>query len=374
MSTISIQNCAAYDPTGVDTALHRLLEPWGGMPAFVKPGERVLVKPNLLYGKPPEHAVTTHPEILRGVIGMVRAAGGIPLVGDSPGFGDLRRVAEKSGLLAVIEAAGAELVEFREPVEVRGRGTFRNLALARPYVEADRVINLPKLKTHEMMTLTCAVKNLFGSVVGAGKANWHLKAGADRELFARLLLEIYLYRPPDLNIVDAVTAMEGDGPGSGDPVHVGLLLAGTDAVALDHVAASVAGIPRKLLYVERAAGKMGLLPEEEPEIVGVPLTEAVRRPFRLPPVSDVQFGLPVFLKNLLRHQLSTRPCVIPDRCRLCSICVKACPPAAIEIREGTLAFDYRKCIRCFCCRELCPEGALKVKSGFLLKLVSRLDR
>ena len=228
MHIVSLTKVPDYDRGKMGEALERLLEPLGGMAAFVLPGERVLLKPNMLYGKAPECAVTTHPEVLRAVIDLVKNAGGVPLVGDSPGFGDIRKVAEKSGLLQVCTDTGAELVEFAEAVEVAGTGLFKRLELARPYLEADRVINLPKLKTHEMMTMTCAVKNLFGAVVGHAKAGWHLKAGADREMFARMLLEIYLLRKPDLTIVDAITAMEGNGPGSGDPVHVGLLLAGVN--------------------------------------------------------------------------------------------------------------------------------------------------
>ena len=370
MHIVSLQKVETYERTAVTAGLTRLLEPLGGMAAFVRPGERVLLKPNMRYGKAPECAVTTHPEVLRGVILLVREAGGIPLVGDSPGFGDLRKVAAKSGMLAVIEETGAELVEFSEAVEVAGSGLFKRLELARPYLEADRIINLPKLKTHEMMTMTCGVKNLFGAVVGHAKAGWHLKAGADREMFARMLLEIYLLRLPDLTIVDAITAMEGDGPGSGDPVSVGLLLAGVNPVAVDVIAAMVAGIPRKLLFVERAALKLGIDGADRESIttVGVGLDEARVVPFRLPPISDVQFGLPLFLKNRLRHYLTTRPCAVPEKCKLCGICVNACPPRAIAIKEGKLHFDYHACIRCFCCRELCPDGALEVKEGAILKL------
>ncbi len=297
----------------------------------------------------------------------------MPLVGDSPGFGDIRKVAEKSGLLQVCTDTGAELVEFAEAVEVSGSGLFKRLELARPYLEADRVINLPKLKTHEMMTMTCAVKNLFGAVVGHAKAAWHLKAGADREMFARMLLEIYLLRKPDLTIVDAITAMEGNGPGSGDPVHVGLLLAGVNPLAVDVIAAEIAGIPKKLLYVEVAARKLGLDGADRSSIgtVGLPLDEARVAPFRLAPISDVQFGLPAFLKNRLRHYLTTRPCAVPEKCRLCGICVNACPPRAIEIKDGKLVFDYHRCIRCFCCRELCPEGALDVAEGSLLRIIRK---
>jgi ferredoxin len=224
-----------------------------------------------------------------------------------------------------------------------------------------------------MMTMTCAVKNLFGAVIGTAKAAWHLKAGADRELFARMLLEIYLLRKPDLNIVDAVTAMEGDGPGSGDPRQVGLLLAGANPVAVDVVAAEVVGIPKKLLYVERMAERLGLDGADRQTIqtTGIPVAEARVRDFRLPHISDVQFGLPPFLKNRLRHYFTSRPAPVPGQCLLCSVCVDACPPRAIAIHTGKLVFDYHRCIRCFCCRELCPHGALDVKDGALLKIIRK---
>jgi uncharacterized protein (DUF362 family)/Pyruvate/2-oxoacid:ferredoxin oxidoreductase delta subunit len=373
MHVISLHKVATYDPPAVKEGLVRLLDPLGGMRAFVNAGERVLLKPNMLSAKAPERAVTTHPEVVRGVIELVRDAGGIPFVGDSPGVGGLLRVAEKSGILRVTRETGSELVEFGEPVAVTGPGMFKRFELARPYLEADKIINLPKLKTHEMMTMTCAVKNLFGSVVGPAKAAWHLKAGADREMFARMLLEIYLLRKPELTIVDAVTAMEGDGPGSGDPRHVGLLLAGTNPVAVDVIAAEIAGIPKKFLHLERMAEKLGLDGADRAAIrtVGVPLEEARVAGFRLPHISDVQFGLPAFLKNRLRHYLTARPCAIPEKCRLCAICVETCPPRAIEIRDGRLAFDYHRCIRCFCCRELCPDGALDVTDGALLKFIRK---
>ena len=377
MQTVSIQRVPTYDRDQVAAGLRRLLEPLGGMPAYVRPGERVLIKPNLLMGKPPAAAVTTHPEVVRSVVEAVRAAGGIPLVGDSPGIGSYRKITAETGIAAVCADTGAELVEFREAVPVQGSGMFRKIDLARPYVEADRIINLPKLKTHEMMTLTCAVKNLFGAVVGTGKAGWHLKAGADRELFARMLLEICLLRPPDLTVVDAVTAMEGDGPSSGDPKEVGLLLAGDNAVAVDVIAAGIAGIPRNLLFVELAAQRLALPGALRDDIVtvGLPFPEACcRETFRLPPLSDVQFGLPRFLKNRLRHHLTTRPVAIPEKCVLCGICRDACPPEAISIRDQRLRVDYRECIRCFCCRELCPHGALNVEEGALLRLAVFLKK
>jgi uncharacterized protein (DUF362 family)/ferredoxin len=373
MATVVIEKVPVYEREEVKQGMRRLLSPLGGMAAFVKPGETVLLKPNLLAAKRPDEAVTTHPEVLRAVLELVLDAGGIPLVGDSPGVGGLSRVAEKSGLAAVVRETGAKLVEFVDPVEIPNTGLFKRIALARPYLEADRVINLPKLKTHGMMTMTCAVKNLFGAVVGPEKAAWHLRAGEDRDLFARILLEIYLLRKPELNIVDAIVAMEGDGPGSGDPRQVGLLLAGVNPVAVDMVAAELLGIPDRLLFLEHAARTMGIdgAARDGVTVVGCPVAEARVAGFRLPPTADVQWGLPRFLARRLRNLVTSYPVPDTDLCERCGICRDACPPGVMEMDGKALHIDYGKCIRCFCCRELCPKGAMGVKEGMLLRIIRK---
>jgi uncharacterized protein (DUF362 family)/Pyruvate/2-oxoacid:ferredoxin oxidoreductase delta subunit len=374
MDSVVLARCDNYDLIRVREAIARLLEPLGGMKAFVCPGERILLKPNMLSVKTPEQAVTTHPSIVRAVAELVREAGGQVLIGDSPGIGGFLRVADKSGIARAAHDSGAELVEFTSTVEQAGSGTFRRITLARVYWEADKIINLPKLKTHEMMTMTCAVKNLFGAVVGAEKAGWHLKAGASREQFARLLLEIYLLKKPALNIVDAVTAMEGDGPGSGDPLQVGALIAGVNPVAVDVVAGRLAGIPQGLLHIEREAQRMGLAGAlwEEIDVMGESLGSFPSKPFILPGGLDTQFGLPKFLSTLLKHQLTSFPVADRERCVLCGICRDACPPVAIEIKNSALSVDQERCIRCWCCRELCPHDAMLVRRSLLLKIITVL--
>lgn len=374
METVAIERVTSYDTQDVASGIARLLGHFGGMTTFVQPGDRVLIKPNLLAGKPPEAAVTTHPSVVRAVIVAVKAAGGVPLVGDSPGIGGLASVAERAGLGQVLTETGAELAPFQEIRAVKASGTFKRLELAATYLDADKIINLPKLKTHEMMTMTCAVKNLFGAVVGAAKPAWHLQAGVDRELFARLLLEIYQVRIPTLNIADAIVGMEGNGPGSGDPRQVGLLLASTNALALDCIAAEIAGIPRKLLYIEREAARLDLTGSDRTTIttVGLPLAEALlAAPFILPHLSDVQFGLPRFLKNFLRRHATARPEPLPAICIRCGICVAACPPQAMAISDNRLTISDQRCIRCFCCRELCPYAALSVHEGLLARTIKR---
>lgn len=373
---VCIEHCGSYEYTRLRQAVVSLLEPLGGLGAFVGRGERVLLKPNMLAAKPPEAAVTTHPALVRVVADMTREVGCEVMIGDSPGLGGFRRVAERSGIWRAGLESGARLVPFDDIIEVRGSGTFRRIDLARPYWEADKIINLPKLKTHEMMTMTCAVKNLFGAVVGTGKAAWHLKAGTSREHFARLLLEIYLLKKPVLNIVDAILAMEGNGPGNGDPLEFGLLIAGANPVAVDLIAAQLAGIPKGLLHVEREAARMGLAGSrrEEIEVAGALLEGGARQPFRLPSGLDVQFGLPRFLKDGLRNHLMARPVANPERCRLCGACGDTCPPAAIAIKNSALSIDYGRCIRCWCCRELCPHDAMELRRGWLLKAVSTLRK
>lgn len=353
-----------------------LLEPLGGMAAFVGAGERVLLKPNMLAARDPDAAVTTHPVLVHVVAELVREAGATVLVGDSPGMGSCQRVAERTGIARAALESGAELVAFDDTVDLPGCGMFKRIALARTYWEADKIINLPKLKTHEMMTMTCAVKNLFGAVVGAEKAGWHLKAGVSRQHFARLLLEICLLKKPALNIVDAIVAMEGDGPGSGTPRQMNLLLAGVNPVAVDVVAARLAGIPAELLHVEREAERMGLPGArwEELEVVGEGLGKFLVTPFVLPKGLDVQFGLPQFLKRILRRHLTAWPVVDKSRCVLCGACRDACPPGVITIKDSALSIDTGRCIRCWCCRELCPHKAMAVRRGMLLRLVSTLRR
>jgi len=369
METVSLATSAGYDLPALREAVIRLLEPIGGISKFINCGERVLLKPNMLAAKDPDLAVTTHPALVQVVAELVREAGGIVLIGDSPGIGGFVRVAEKSGISDAARISGATLIEFDEAVELQGRGTFRSIRLARAYYEADKIINLPKLKTHEMMTMTCAVKNLFGAVVGAEKAWWHLKAGRSQQLFARLLLEIYHLKKPALNIVDAVYAMEGNGPNNGDPIKLGLLIAGVNPVAVDVIAGQLAGIPAELLHIGREAVSMGLPGSTIDDIVlcGVPIGTISEVRFRLPVGLDVQFGLPPFLAKALKSQLTSYPAADRETCVLCGICRDSCPPGAITIQNSALSVDNARCIRCWCCRELCPHGAMRVKRGVLLR-------
>jgi uncharacterized protein (DUF362 family)/NAD-dependent dihydropyrimidine dehydrogenase PreA subunit len=372
---VVLQAVADYARPQVEAAVERLLAPLGGMAAFVRPGQKVLLKPNMLAGKEPEKAVTTHPEIVRAVIRLAQQAGGIVAVGDSPGIGSPRQVAKRCGILPVIEETGAAFAPFAESVKIRPRGgTFHELEIARDLLEADVVINLPKLKTHQMMGLTGGVKNLFGAVVGIRKPRLHLQAGTDKAFFALMLLELAEQIRPALTLVDAITAMEGEGPGSGDPVHVGALLASASPLAVDTVATALVGLSPEAVWTQRVARQTGRpgCRLEQVEIVGDRLEELRVRGFRPARATDVNFGLPPLLKNVLKNSLTARPVPDLERCKRCGICVESCPPQAMTITGGELQIDYQRCIRCFCCQELCPHGALLTRQGLLLRLADFL--
>ena len=257
-SAVSIVRCEDYDCARTMFAVKHAVDLLGGMGEFVKPGDRVLLKPNLLKARPPEAAVTTHPEVVRAVIRLVHEQGGRALVGDSPGMGDLKKVAEKAGILDVVNEEGAQLEDLTEAIQVKNSGRFQHFEIARSAYEADVLINLPKLKTHGMTTLTGAVKNLFGCIPGKRKVQWHFNTGVNHELFMKMLLELYALLQPRLTIMDAVVGMEGNGPGSGDPRPIGAILAGRDAVSIDAVSAHVLGVKPDKLPLLQAARSQGI--------------------------------------------------------------------------------------------------------------------
>jgi uncharacterized protein (DUF362 family)/Pyruvate/2-oxoacid:ferredoxin oxidoreductase delta subunit len=368
-SVVSIVKCADYDRDGIFSSVRQAVDLLGGIKAFVKPGDRVLLKPNLLKAALPEAAVTTHPEIVRAVIRLVREAGGIAMVGDSPGLGELRKVCEKAGLLDVILKEGALLADLDDVVMIKNTGRFRHFEVSRRAYEADAIINLPKLKTHGMTVLTGAVKNLFGCVPGKRKVQWHFNTGVSHELFARMLVELCAVMKPRLTIMDAVIGMEGNGPGSGDPRLIGAVLAGADAVSVDVVSAEMVGVaPGKLPIIEAAAAAgFGETRLDRIKVLGVPLAHAAIKNFRLPPQSPTEWQLPEWARRSLKNALTTKPIIDHAACILCGVCQGHCPQAAIMMKGKKLEIRYRDCIRCFCCQEFCPQGAITVGKGWALR-------
>ncbi len=357
-SSVSIVKCQDYDEDKVLSGLRQSIDLIGGIQTFVRNGHRVLLKPNLLYGKSPEKAVTTHPSIVKGIIG------------DSPSVGSLTKTAEKAGIKAVADEMKCPLVEFDKPViPPKGGGKiFKQLEIDQTVLEADVIINLPKFKTHSLTLLTLGVKNLFGCVPGPKKALWHLKAGEDRKIFAQILFEIYQVIQPSLTILDGIVGMEGNGPNSGRPIPIGLMLASGDSLSLDQVVCDLVGISRKSLLTNRVAFEQGM-GKNEIEIVGERVQNVKIPNFRFPTLSQPAWNLPGFLRKGLKSALTSKPFIEEKICNACDRCKQICPPKALTKRGKGLVFDYGQCIRCFCCLEVCPEGAMSIKPGWALKIV-----
>ncbi len=376
---VSIQRCETYAPEKVRDALNKTLEPFGGMSAFVSSGARVLLKPNLLAPKPPETAVCTHPQIVRAAAIEVMEAGGEVHLGDSPAVGSLGGVLKKAGIMDVVDELGIKLVPFRDPVQVPvpQPGVYRSFLLADEARHFDLILNLPKFKTHGMMVLTLAVKNMFGTVVGAAKPGWHLQA-SEPDRFADMLLDIWRSLPPGLNIMDGITAMEGNGPGSGDPLDLGIIVASPSALAMDAVAGAVAGLGvnrHPVLYRARARGLEGANGDQI-QILGENI-QSVQRVFVLPKsASRMDYTLPKWIKGHMRRSLNSFPRLIEDPCTSCGQCVAICPVDAITLHKrprtgGTV--DRNLCISCFCCQETCPERAVDIVPGRLLRVLKKVN-
>lgn len=379
-SRIAVVRCGSYGPASVTAALHTAIELLGGMSRFFSAGSSVLIKPNMLSPDPPEKAITTHPALVRVVAELVSSAGGTPSIGDSPGFYTFRRVAAASGIAQAAEEAGAALAPFETGVEIAAAESclMKKIVVARAVAESDAIISIPKFKTHSLTYITAAVKNLLGCIPGLKKAEMHFRF-PDNERFSRMLVDICLSIPVKLHILDAVVGMDGDGPNAGDPFPMGLIMAGTDPVALDSVACRVVGIDPMTIPMLRMGQECGLghAAEEGIEIVGEPIDDVRVDGFRaILPGADAGrlLPLPKTLLRCIRRWVVKRPRIIREACTRCGACVEVCParPKALAMEKGGVAIDDGNCILCYCCAEMCPSKAIMLKRGFAAGIVARI--
>lgn len=372
---VSIVKCDDYNSERVYRQLKEGLDLLGGIGAFVSQGERVLLKPNFLIGRSPEKCVNTHPELVRAVAQLVLEADATPVIGDSPQMGSAAKVAERCGVAAVARELGIEIVEF-EPVEVKhpeGK-FFKRFTLGKAVLEADTIINLPKLKTHGLTFLTIAVKNLFGCVPGARKAQWHVRTAQEgNEHFSRMLLDLATLINPPLSIVDCIDAMEGKGPGFGTPRHVGLIIAGTDPVAVDTIVTEVLGThPEHFPTLQTALLEGYGTPDiGEIDLFGEEISEVGVDDFVFPPLIRPPSPFRKLLMSFLKGPLTTNPFIDKKQCQQCGNCFKACPLNCITDGTDGFSINAGECIQCLCCMEVCPNGAVDLKDGFLLNLFKR---
>ncbi len=376
-SRVALVRCSTYDPSAVREAVRIGIDHLGGTERFVDGSGPLLLKPNGLMGRPPEQHATTHPTVFQAVAELFIHADTKVCYGDSPGgiFGVAPHM-KRSGFAGVARSLNIPLADFDHGTEIpHPSGKIaKKLLIADGVLEADGIISLPKLKTHGFTRLTGAVKNQYGCIPGPAKGEYHARY-SDIGDFARLIADVTSLVRPRLYIMDAVTAMEGNGPQSGDAKQMSLLLFSTDPVAMDSVACELVGLNTEYVPTIRAAEEAGLgtSSRESIEIVGEPLDLVKDTSFRVErrPPDVLPRG---FLSKFLRTRTIPRPVIDSPKCTRCGTCVRSCPvsPKAVDWRDGNHkvppAYSYERCIRCYCCQEMCPERAIHIKRPFLVRL------
>jgi uncharacterized protein (DUF362 family)/Pyruvate/2-oxoacid:ferredoxin oxidoreductase delta subunit len=375
---VALIECPDYNSERVFGALRKGVDLLGGIGRFVSAAEKILLKPNLLTGADPQKNVTTHPAILKAMGVLCQEAGAKVSFGDSPGFGSAAGAAAKAGLTAAAKEIGMEQADFNNAVQVSFNEALitKQLILAKAALETDGIISLAKMKTHGFMRITGAVKNQFGCVPGMRKGEFHVKM-PQAEHFAAMLVDITRFLKPRLYVLDGIVAMEGNGPGSGTPRNMKVLLLSSDPVALDAVFCRLIHMPAQYVPTMTPAVLSGLgrCQDDEIEICGEEISRLECRNFKVvrQPAVPLDRSFPYYLKKWI----TPRPFINARACTNCGVCTAVCPlePKAVRKRQGETdsnpVYDYRRCIRCYCCQEMCPAGAIAIKRPLLSRLIHR---
>ncbi len=373
--------CSNYESEQVYQCLCAGIQQLGGMEKLIDKKEKILVKPNFLSAALPEKAVTTHPAVLEGLFRILCEEGYLQVqYGDSPGHGSCQAAAGKINLEPVAEKYGIRRANMEEEVFTsfpEGR-TAKEFYFAKGVTETDTIINVCKMKTHALERVTGAVKNVYGFICGARKAAGHVKY-PNASVFARMLADIHRCTDIRLHIMDGITAMEGNGPGSGTPIAMNVLLFSTDPVALDSVFCHLVYLDPQMVPTCVQGREMGIgtWKKEEIQLIEV-LPEGRSREITMEEMQKC-YGNPKFdvdrtgrKKTLLSRyadymtRLARKPVIDKENCIRCGICVSHCPVPgkAVRFQKGQgqpPVYDYKKCIRCYCCQEMCPRHAIHVK-------------
>ena len=375
-SKVVLLPCGEYDEEKVYTLLKQGLYLVGGVEALIPKDAKILLKPNLLKRAEVEKAVITHPVVVGAFARILRENGYEQIVlADSCGHGTTQAVIRGTGMDTYLEKYQIPAIDYSEGIKVDYPQGIqaKEFILPKELLEQNCVISLSKMKTHALERITGAVKNSYGFVYGFHKAKGHTQYPS-ADSFARMLIDLNKCVAPKLYVMDGIVAMEGNGPGSGDPVQMNVMLMSTDPVALDSVFSRLVYLKPEMVPTNYHGEKMGLGTWKEEEITlltpdgEISMSEAVKR------YGNPQFNVD---RTEVRKNIWTRmagalnifqkkPYIEADKCVRCGICVQSCPVPgkAVDLRKGKdkpPVYDYKKCIRCFCCQEMCPKKAIKVK-------------
>ncbi|MFC1920539.1 DUF362 domain-containing protein [Chloroflexota bacterium] len=377
---VSVIRCDTYEDSQVLKAIQTGIDLLGGISMFAKPGERIVMKPNILIGTDPDKGVTTHPAAFRAVGSLLKDAGASVYYGDSPGFGKANLNLRRSGLKKVGDELGFILADFDSgrPVSHEDALLVKQFIIANGVLDSDGLVSLPRLKTHGFMRFTGAVKNQFGCVPGLLKSQYHVKL-PDPYDFATMLVDLNTLIRPRLYIMDGIMGMEGNGPRSGKLKRLNVLLLSSDPVALDATACRIIDLDPEIVPTSIPGEKAGLgtYHSENIELMGELIESFFDSSFDVNRAFVIQGSASPF-KNFLKNRITPKPVIDKTKCTSCGTCVKMCPvePKAVDWNRGDKSrpptHDYSRCIRCYCCQEICPEGAIFIVSPLLARVLSSI--
>ncbi len=384
---VAILKCTSYDKEELSQKIEKCVSLIGGFKKYISDAKKILLKPNLLSASAPDTAVTTHPAFVESIIDIIKKIAGSNIeitIADSPGVAtphtreDLSRLYKIAGFEYFHNMPGVtlNLDTGYKTVSFKDGKVLKQLEVIKPVIEADLIINLPKFKTHSLTGMTGAVKNMYGIIHGKSKTLLHTKF-MDAHKFNDMLLDVYLFKKPVINIMDGILGMEGEGPGmSGKARETSLILASTNGIALDNVASIIMGFKEKQVPLMSCAMERNLPGFEfkDIEILGEKIEEVIISNFILPKNSNIDRitknrFINTYIFPFIRNTLSPSPYQNKIKCNLCGICRDICPEIAIMIEDKKLKLDYKKCIRCYCCSEMCPNGAMILKYSLIGNLI-----
>jgi uncharacterized protein (DUF362 family)/NAD-dependent dihydropyrimidine dehydrogenase PreA subunit len=371
--------CETYNYEDVLIAVRKGLDLMGGASRFVKKGEKILLKPNILSGDAPEKCIGPHPVVFQAIAAIFQAEGAILSFGDSPGIGSALGNARKAGFMAVADSMGIPFADFENAVTLPNPdGKLVNkFEIAKGVAECDGLVSISKLKTHALTRITGAIKNQFGCIPGPRKAEFH-SVMPNAVQFSKMLVDLNLLLKPRLYVMDGVMAMEGNGPRNGKPIAMQVLMFSTDPVALDSTVCRLIDLDTRLVEPINIGVEFGLGVKDDIQYVGDPIEDFFNPAFDanrspVPTSEDTSFLSATFM----RKYSAPRPTIDAEKCTHCGTCVSVCPaePKALSWadteHQQPPVYDYSKCIRCYCCQELCPENAIYVKIPLLGKMIHR---
>lgn len=378
MSKVALVRCESYDQAEVDAAVKRGLALLGGIEKYMAPGEKILLKPNLVAADPPERCSTTHFSVFRAVAELFKNAGTRVEYGDSPAVHSPESVARRCGIGQAAEEVGISLADFhsgREIVFEEGKQN-KKFVIANGVLDCDGLVSVPKLKTHGFERITACIKNQFGCIPGTLKGEFHARI-PDAISFARMLVDLNCYIRPRLFIVDGIWAMEGNGPRSGNPRKLGVLLFSDDPIALDATICRMISLKPEIVPTVTIGAEQGLgtYDEKNIELLGDPLDSFKIKDFNVKKDPVAAF-VPKGITRVVRNSLIPKPYIKYDKCVNCGVCAGVCPvnPKALEQKspggkKDKPRYTYSRCIRCYCCQELCPEGAIELTTPVVRRFV-----